>query len=561
MSLNLPKQSRNQRLFDWLLHSNSKQKRVLVMGGGASGKAAYELLTKLGLKVTGADDKGNQSHPLFVPTSSIHMQSTDFDFDLVVLSPGVPLSHPVVVKAQQTQTPVIGEVELGLAFIEDSTRIIGITGTNGKSTVTHCIGAILSEKLGTQCPAIGNIGSSVCNYVLSDVLNGRTAPALSLELSSYQLETMAFPNFDAAIFTNFSPDHLARYVELEAYFRAKWRLSHLLKASAPMALSLEFAAAAIRFGGCVAEYRRVFLILQDRDEETSSAFQKVQKVQNAQNVQNMHSSMVPPGAFTDDLRLPIAGYLFNQMNPASFVQAAKFETVRYSCESADRFTFSYQPRHEDQLGDQSEGNKIRATRSVSLQGSILQGVHNAQNLAFCRFTEIAFFHSEPTIISRLFSSETSHFKNLPHRQELVESPPSSGIKVINDSKSTSFICTSRALACFPKGTHLLLGGLIKDRDVEDILPDDGTPLEIRSVYTFGPEALWLAERAREILGAPASAFESMHTATQAALRAAKPGETVLLSPGAASFDSFTGFEDRGRQFTLEVQRFFANNGQ
>jgi UDP-N-acetylmuramoylalanine-D-glutamate ligase len=459
-----------------------------------------------------------------------------------VLSPGVPLSHPLVVKAQQMNTPVIGEVELGLTFIEDSTRVIGITGTNGKSTVTHCVAAILSEKLGMPCPAIGNIGSSVCNYVLS----GQGATAISLELSSYQLETMVSPTFDAAIFTNFSSDHLARYGDLEGYFRAKWRLSHLLRPSAPMALSLEFATAAVRFGGCIEQNRRVFLVLQSQSAQDSAV------------LQHAHTPKGHLGAFAGDLRLPVAGYLFNHMAPDSLVEPLRFETLSYSCESSDRFTFFYQPRREHQQTERSIAKEAVAAQEISLQSSILQGVHNAQNLAFCRFVELAFFESEPTTISTLFSSRTSQFKNLPHRQELVESPPSSGIRVINDSKSTSFICTSRALACYPTGTHLLLGGLLKDRDVEAILPADDTPLKVQAVYTFGPEALWLAERASVLLGAPATPFESMQVATETALRAAQPGETVLLSPGAASFDSFTGFEDRGRQFTLEVQRFFAN---
>ena len=360
---------------------------------------------------------------------------------------------------------------------------------------------------------------------------------------------MASPNFDAAIFTNFSPDHLARYGELEAYFRAKWRLSHLLRPAAPMALSLEFASAAVRFGGCIAEDRRVFLILQQKGQETSA------------ELEHIKTPKIFSGAFCGDLRLPVAAYLFNQIPPTSLIEPTEFETIRYSCETNDRFTFCYQPVRGYQRNKDSEFKETPSAHTVSLQSSILQGVHNAQNLAFCRFIEIAFFESEPSRISTLFSSQTSHFKNLPHRQEVVESPPSSGVRVINDSKSTSFICTSRALACFPKGTHLLLGGLIKDRDVEAILPNDDTSLEVQAVYTFGPEAPWLAARASDILGAPAAPFESMQAATQEALRAAQPGETVLLSPGAASFDSFKGFEDRGRQFTLEVQRFFANKKQ
>lgn len=539
MPLILPKHSRNQRLFNWLQKPHSADKHILVMGGGASGIAAFELLTKLGLRVIGADDKGSQAHPLFQPTETILKQSL-IKSDLVVLSPGIPLTHPLVARAQQLHIPIIGEVELGLTFIEESTRVIGITGTNGKSTVTHCVAALLTEHHGTPCAALGNIGSSVCNYVMT----GQSAPTLAVELSSYQLETMGSASFDAAIFTNFSPDHLARYGDLETYFRAKWRLCHLLKPRAPLALSTDFAAAAIRFGGCVPADRPVFLIHQ-----TPSNAQPAQ-VSIERNPRQLWDS------YSGDLRLPVPGYLFKHQTPDNLLETARFETVNYICATSDHFTFTFH-RAEDNEHRLLENDETLDSRSITLQQSLLRGTHNAQNLAFCRFVELAILASNPSKIPTLFSGQTSRFKTLPHRQEVIETPPSSRIRVINDSKSTSFICTSRALACFPRGTHLLLGGLIKDRDIEAIVPGGETPVCVEAVYTFGPEAAWLAERARALLGAPAMPFESMHAATRAALGAAKPGETVLLSPGAASFDSFQGFEDRGQQFTLEVKLFFA----
>jgi UDP-N-acetylmuramoylalanine--D-glutamate ligase len=123
--------------------------------------------------------------------------------DCVVLSPGVPLDHALVAYAAAEEKPVIGEIEVAYHFT--SARIVGVTGTNGKSTTVGVIGDILSAA-GIDTIVAGNIGTPVC-----DVLRKRDPHTLVLEISSFQLDTTDEFTVDVAVLLNVTPDHLDRY--------------------------------------------------------------------------------------------------------------------------------------------------------------------------------------------------------------------------------------------------------------------------------------------------------------------------------------------------------------
>jgi UDP-N-acetylmuramoylalanine--D-glutamate ligase len=123
--------------------------------------------------------------------------------DCVVLSPGVPLDHPLVTYAAAEEKPVIGEIELAYHFTR--ARIVGVTGTNGKSTTVGIIGDIL-KSAGIDVVVAGNIGTPVC-----DVLRERDPDTLVLELSSFQLDTTDEFRVHVGVLLNVTPDHLDRY--------------------------------------------------------------------------------------------------------------------------------------------------------------------------------------------------------------------------------------------------------------------------------------------------------------------------------------------------------------
>src|SRR5207248_3868818 len=137
--------------------------------------------------------------------------------DLMVVSPGVPLSTPQLVEAGKRGAEVIGEVELASRFVDEP--VLGVTGTNGKSTTT-ALTAHLLRTAGKRVFAGGNLGDPLSNRVLQ----GGKLDATVCELSSYQLESIVSLRCAAATVLNVTPDHLDRYPSLDAYAAAKERI-------------------------------------------------------------------------------------------------------------------------------------------------------------------------------------------------------------------------------------------------------------------------------------------------------------------------------------------------
>lgn len=205
--------------------SNYENKSVLVVGLGASGRAAMELLLRAGARVTAADSQDGAAarsvagDPAFSGVT-FHLGAAGLppgSFDLAVLSPGVPLSLPLVVQIRAAAIPVISELELG--FQESRCLHIAVTGTDGKTTTTRLIERMLlnSHK---RTVAAGNIGTPL------SAVAGQTRELdfVTLETSSYQLETIQYFRPIIAVVTNIAPDHLDRHGSMDAYVRAKGRI-------------------------------------------------------------------------------------------------------------------------------------------------------------------------------------------------------------------------------------------------------------------------------------------------------------------------------------------------
>ncbi|TMH71575.1 MAG: UDP-N-acetylmuramoyl-L-alanine--D-glutamate ligase [Betaproteobacteria bacterium] len=146
------------------------------------------------------------------------------DIDLVAVSPGVPLAEPTVRRVLDSGTEVVGDVELfAQALAERHPRIIAVTGTNGKSTVTSLAGA-MARAAGVDCEVAGNIGPAVLDALMRREDAERNAGLWVLELSSFQLETTTSLAADAAAVLNITEDHLDRYRGIDDYARAKARV-------------------------------------------------------------------------------------------------------------------------------------------------------------------------------------------------------------------------------------------------------------------------------------------------------------------------------------------------
>ncbi len=200
-------------------------KKVTVVGLAKSGVAAARLCSREGARVTVTDRRPAADLEAQVaalgPGVRLALGGHDrADFegaDLVVVSPGVPLSIGEIAAARARAVPVWGEVELGARFL-GATPVVAITGTNGKSTTTALTGALFARHRRTFTG--GNLGTPLCDHVLS----GERADAVVLELSSFQIEGIERLRARVAGVLNVTPDHLDRYADLDAYAAAKARL-------------------------------------------------------------------------------------------------------------------------------------------------------------------------------------------------------------------------------------------------------------------------------------------------------------------------------------------------
>jgi UDP-N-acetylmuramoylalanine--D-glutamate ligase len=220
-------------------------RRALVVGLARSGHAAALALALRGVEVVAAD-RSRDADPgrLAEVGVEVHLGSEEESVvegvELVVKSPGVPAESPLVVAARTRAIPIWSEVELGYRLLHGN-PLIGVTGTNGKTTTIELIAAILRAG-GRSVEVAGNVGRPLTD-VAEQIEPGATVVC---ELSSFQLEDVHTLSCDVAVLLNLEPDHLDRHGTFDAYRDAKLRIFERARAKiVPRGLGLhgiEFAA-------------------------------------------------------------------------------------------------------------------------------------------------------------------------------------------------------------------------------------------------------------------------------------------------------------------------------
>ncbi len=412
-------------------------KRYAVYGLARTGKAVIAALVASGADVVAWDDKPEAREGCTVPLVNLHDANLVSLYGLVV-SPGVPLrSHPLTQRAAAAGVKVIGDIELFAQARAElpSHRVVGITGTNGKSTTTALIHHLL-QSAGIEARLGGNIGLPI---MAQDPLPA--GGVYVLELSSYQLDLTFNLDCDVAVLLNITPDHLDRHGDMAGYAAAKARL---------------------------------FAMQSDA-----------------------HTAVI---ATEDDYTRAIAASV-----------SAKLVTVAAP----------------DIGGEQADWPS-------------LQGPHNAQNAAAAIAAVRALGLTDAQIAAGLAS-----YPGLEHRMERVREL--NGVLFVNDSKATNPTSTAPALAAYPR-IRWIAGGLAKTPELDACLPQLG---HVAAAYLIG-EAMPLFAAILEP-HVPVIEAGTLDVATRAAAAAARPGDTVLLSPACASFDQFSDFEARGRAFVSIVE--------
>jgi len=206
--------------------------RVLILGMGKSGQAAYLFLKQRGYTVVGTDANRKVMDTLRKEGWNVSSDEKVENFEFIVASPGIPQTDPLYKDARLKGKKIVGEAEL--AFREAKQPCVAITGTNGKTTVTLMVTHILNE-CGKKARALGNVGEPLTTYFL----NPDPEEIIVAELSSYQLETMDAKAFDAGVILNITPDHLDRYRSMEEYAAAKCRLENCMKAEGALYVNMQ----------------------------------------------------------------------------------------------------------------------------------------------------------------------------------------------------------------------------------------------------------------------------------------------------------------------------------
>lgn len=453
---------------------------VSVIGTGKSGLAAAGLLVKAGARpfvseygVVGPETAGILEK-LNVPWEAGGHTERVYDASLCVVSPGIPQTAPVMVEMAARQIPVVSEIELAYWFCR--ARIIGITGTDGKTTTATLIHRICREEgalRGYEAFSVGNIGIPFS----SEVSGMKPEDIAVLELSSYQLEGCFSFRPSIAVLTNITPDHMDRYGgDIHAYAAAKYRIH------------------AAQGEGDTLIYNHDDPILRahfDREEE--------------------------PWPF----RVVRIGL--------------RAETL-----SAARGDFVSVENGEIVIRTSGETQKIMRVDEIMKPG--FRGDHNLYNVLASVAAALAAGVSEETACRVL-----AEFGGVEHRQEFAGR--ASGLDWINDSKATNVNALRQALQAVPAGMVLIAGGRDKGNDYSAIA--DIVKEKVSCIVAIGESRQKIADAFREIVRVlPAG---SLGEAVDLARQAAQPGGSVLFSPACSSFDMFTDFEDRGRQFKQLVR--------
>ena len=217
-----------------------KNKRIAVFGMGVSGLSALRMLHALGADII-AINSGDIHSWAKVPGVLDYISLTSCysendlqlpkileEINLVILSPGIPRDHHLLLPLHERGIPVSGELELAYRYLESINKlvpIIGITGTNGKTTTTTFLGEMIDldhKKVFVG----GNIGVPFCDYAFDIFNQNEEADFILLELSSFQLESIDHFHVNIAIILNLFQNHGERYHSIEDYGRSKFKITN-----------------------------------------------------------------------------------------------------------------------------------------------------------------------------------------------------------------------------------------------------------------------------------------------------------------------------------------------
>lgn len=437
-----------------------ESKKILVLGMARSGYHVAKLLaSKNEIIVTDKNEqdkeKINELNDLGVKfiQSETGEELLDNTFDLMIKNPGIEPSHPCVKKALLLNIKIVNEMEVAYHYLPDTVKIIGITGSNGKTTTTTILYNLL--KLHNIPVTLGgNIG-----YPLSEVVNDILPNSvLLLEISDHQLYNLDDFKTNYSALTNLCPTHLDFHGTYENYINIK---------------------------------KKIF----NHHTSLDKAYINYQNIDSLRITENISSTKV---------------YFNNEKN------------------------------YYNEKGIYIDNDLIIDINDIKIKGN-----HNYENIlvALLVLKEFAF---DKNIIKEFLSN----FNGVEHRIEIVDT--NSGIDFYNDSKATNPTSTLIALKTMNKKTHLILGGMERNQDFNELNEEMN---KVTRIYAIGSVTDRIYDYAKSNCLECVKCY-TLDRALDEIKKYAVVGDAVLLSPGSASWDQYDKFETRGEEFKKLVEKKF-----
>ncbi|MDR3004663.1 MAG: UDP-N-acetylmuramoyl-L-alanine--D-glutamate ligase [Acidovorax sp.] len=493
-------------------------RRVLVLGLGISGIAMARWCARAGAEVTVADTREAPPH---LPTLQAELPGVRFvagpfaaelvdgqNLGAVYRSPGLSPATvaPVFDAARAIGLPVGGELDLfsmalqGLAAAHGyAPKLLAITGTNGKTTVTSLTGQLL-EHAGMTVAVAGNIGPTLLD-TLSAHIDAETLPqAWVLELSSFQLEDVQGFEPTAATVLNISQDHLDWHGSMAAYAAAKARI----------------------FGD------KALMVLNREDRVVMDMLPPPVKVKLQKPQLRAHIS------FGADM----------PVNPGDF-----------GIEVVGGMAWLVRAMEADEAGRRSRDprDELHIQRLMPADALRIRGRHNATNA----LAALALAHAAGCALAPMLFG-LREYRGEPHRVQPIGMVQD--VEYFDDSKGTNVGATVAALTGLGADRRivLILGGLGKGQDFAPL----AAPVAryVRAVVLIGRDAPQI-RAALQGEGVPLSDADSMEAAVQQAAALARSGDAVLMSPACASMDMFRDYAHRAEVFVQAVRALAHEAGQ
>jgi UDP-N-acetylmuramoylalanine--D-glutamate ligase len=496
--------------------------RTLIVGLGETGTAAARWYARNEVPLRIADTR---AEPAGLVTLKEALGGADIEFylgceafpmnlldgvDRLVLSPGLsPADSPVkelLEQARSADIEIIGEIELFARALKQlnvaqnyAPCVVGITGTNGKTTVTAWVSLML-QTAGVRARVAGNI-SPAALHALMDAMDQHDLPDVwVLELSSFQLETTTTLRMQAAAILNITQDHLDWHGDMESYTRAKAKIFSMSE-----------------------------ICLVNRDDKRVMAL--IEQI-NAMNVRS----------FGRDQPMLAGDVGLETSHDVHWFVSAELT------EFDDAFTPPVRRKKGAPAPVRQPG---RLVRLMPVDALSVRGMHNALNC------QVAMLLARVAGASWSPMLRAAHdYTGEPHRMAFVRSIR--GIDFYNDSKGTNVGATVAGLEGLGRRSVLIAGGMGKGQDFSPLVPI--VAQHAKAIILIGQDATHIRDTLAQT-GVPCLLAVDMRQAVKIAFDQAAEGDAVVLSPACASYDMFRNYPHRGQVFTDEVTELALDQGE